>query len=82
MEFFFPYLERLADGIYNDRWQHLNNELIDAIHSFPLELTSAMRRMVVACDYLCRAARGDLPAEDESSEEDDDTDPDDESRSD
>ena len=31
------------------------------------------RRMVVACDYLRRAARGDLPAEDESSKEDDDT---------
>ena len=38
-----------------------------------------MRKMPVACDYLRRAARGDLPTKDESSEEDDDTEPDDES---
>ena len=38
--------------------------------------------VVVACYYLHRAARGDLPVEDESSEEDDDTEPDDESGSD
>ena len=37
-----------------------------------------MRNMAVACDYLRRAARGDLPVEDESFEEDDDTEPDDE----
>ena len=44
-----------------------------------------MRRMVVACDYLRREMRGDIPAEDdESSEEDDDIEPNDkdESRSD
>ena len=40
-----------------------------------------VRRMVVACDYIRRAARGNLPAEDESSKEDDDTEPDDESGS-
>ena len=32
----------------------------------------------MACDYLRRAARGDLPAEDESYGEDDDTELDDE----
>ena len=36
----------------------------------------------MACDYIHRAVRGDLPAEDESSEEDDDTESDDESDSD
>ena len=41
-----------------------------------------MRRVVVACDYLRRVVRGDLPVEDEASEEDDDTEPDDESESD
>ena len=41
-----------------------------------------MRRVVVACDYLCRVARDDIFVEDESSEEDDDIEPDDESRSD
>ena len=56
--------------------------MIASIHSFPPEWTSVMRRVVVACDYLYRAARGDLPAEDESSEEDDDTELDDESKSD
>ena len=38
-----------------------------------------MRRVVVACDYLHRGARDDLPAEDESYKEDDDTEPDDKS---
>ena len=41
-----------------------------------------MRRVAVACDYLRRVARGDLPTDDEYSEEDDDTEPDDESGSD
>ena len=41
-----------------------------------------MRKVVVACDYLRREVRGDLPAEDESSKEYDDTDLDDESESD
>ena len=41
-----------------------------------------MRKMVVACDYIHRATRGDIRAEDESSEEDDDTELDDESESD
>ena len=36
----------------------------------------------MAFDYLCWATRGDIPTEDESSEEDDDTKPNDESRSD
>ena len=70
---FLTHLEWLADGIYDDGWQHLNNDMITSIHSFPLEWTSVMRRVVVACDYLRRVVRGDLPTEDESSEEDDDT---------
>ena len=41
-----------------------------------------MRNMVVSYDYLLRAARGDLPAEDESFKEYDDTELDDESESD
>ena len=40
-----------------------------------------MRRMDMACEHICRAARGDLPAEDVSSKEDDDTESDDESKS-
>ena len=54
----------------------MHNELIVAIHSVPPEWTSVMRRMVVACDYFRRVARGDLPAEDDDSskeENDDDT---------
>ena len=82
MDDFLLYLEQLADGISDGSWQHLNNDLVATIHSFTLEWTSVMRRVVVACDYLHRAARGDLPAEDESSKEDDDTKPDDESGSD
>ena len=79
MDEFLPHLEQLVDVISDDGWQHLNNDLITSIHSFPPEWTSVMRRVVVACDYLHWAARGDLPTEDESSKEDDDTKPDDES---
>ena len=74
MDAIFLHLERLAEGISDDGWQRLYNELITAIHNVPLEWTFVMRRMVVACDYFHQAARGDLPAEDdESSKEDDDT---------
>ena len=41
-----------------------------------------MRRMAMAYEQVRQVARGDLPAEDESSEEDDDTESDDESESD
>ena len=68
------HLERLADGIFDVGWQRLDNELIATIHSVPLEWTSLMRSIVVACDYVHPAARGDIPAEeDKSYEEDDDT---------
>ena len=53
--------------------------MIASIHSFPLEWTSMMRRMAMAYEHIHREARGDLPIEDESSEEDDDTESDDES---
>ena len=36
----------------------------------------------MACEHFLRVVRGDLPAEDESSEEDDDTESNDESKSD
>ena len=79
---FLPYLKCLADGISDDGWQHLNNDMIASIHSFPPEWTPVLRRVVVVYDYLRLEARGDLPGEDESSEEDDDTELDDESESD
>ena len=81
MDDFLPYLEQLTDGISDDGWQHLNNDLIAAIHSFPLEWTSVMRNMVMAYDYLHQATRGDLRTKDESSKEDDDTELDDDSKS-
>ena len=71
------HLERLASGVSNDGWQHLSNDVIASIHSFPLDWTSVMRRMAMACDYIHRAVRGDLPVVDEYFEEDDDTEPDD-----
>ena len=82
MDGLLPHLERLAAGVSNDGWNHLSNDVIASIHSFPPEWTSVMRKMTMACDYLRQAVRDDLPAEDESSEEDDDTEPDDESNSD
>ena len=53
----------------------MDDELIATIHTVPSEWTYVMRRMAIACDYLCRAVQGDLPAEDdESSEEEYDDD--------
>ena len=82
MDGLLPHLERLVDGIFDDGWKHLSNDVIASIHSFPLEWTSVMRRMAMACEYFCQAVRGNLLVEDESFEEDDDTKPDDESNSD
>ena len=55
--------------------------MIAAIHNLPPEWTGVMRKMAMACEHFRQAARGDLPAEDESSEEYDDTKSDDESES-
>ena len=68
MDGLLPHLERLTNGVSDDGWQHLRNDVIASIHSFPPDWTPVMRRITVACDYFRRAARGDLPAEDESSE--------------
>ena len=76
------HMERLATGISKDGWQHLRNNLITSIHSFPPEWTAVMRRMAMACEHVRWVVRGDLPAKDESSKEDDDTESDDESESD
>ena len=64
--------------VSDDGWKHLSNDVIASIHSFPPKWIAVMRRMAMACEHVCQAARGDLPAEDESSEEDDDTESDDE----
>ena len=53
--------------------------MIVAIHNLPPEWTGVMTKMAMACEHFRQAVRGDLPAEDESSEEDDDTELDDES---
>ena len=79
MDGLLPHLEWLAIGVSDDGWQHLSNDMIASIHSFPLEWTSMMRRMAMACEDISQVARGNIPAEDESSEEDDDTESDDES---
>ena len=79
MDGLLPHLEWLAARVSDDCLQHLSNDVIASIHSFPPEWTAVMRRMVVACDYLRQVVRGGLPAKDESSKEDDDTEPDDES---
>ena len=53
--------------------------MIASIHNLPPEWTGVMRKMAMACEHFHRAARGDLPAEDESSKENDDTESDNES---
>ena len=68
--------------VSDDGWQHLSSEMIATIHNLPPEWTGVMRKMAMDCEHFHRATRGDLPAEDESSEEDDDTELDDESKSD
>ena len=47
--------------------------MITSIHSFPPKWIVVMRRMAMAYEQVRRAARGDIPTEDESSEEDDDS---------
>ena len=53
--------------------------MIAATHNLPPVWTGVMRKMAMACEHFHRVVRGDLPAEDESSEEDDDTESKDES---
>ena len=73
------HLEWLAEGIYDVGFQCLDNDLIIACHSVPPELTPLMRMIVVACEYVCRVARVDVPMEDDDFfKEDDDTNLDDE----
>ena len=76
-----PYMEELATGVSDIGWKHLSINMIATIQNLPPELTGVMRKMAMACEHFHRAARGDLPAEDESSEEDDDTKSDDKSES-
>ena len=77
-----PYMEHLATRVSDDGWHHLSSDMIAAIHNLPPELTGVMRKMAMACEHFQRVTRGDLLAEDESSDEDDDTESDDEFESD
>ena len=47
--------------------------MIASIHNLLPEWTGVMRKMVMACEHFHRAVIGDIPIEDESSEEEDDT---------
>ena len=82
MDVVLSYLEQLATRVSDDGWQHLSSEMIAAIHNLPPESTGVMRKMAMDCEHFRWAARGDLPAEDESSKKDDDIELDDESESD
>ena len=50
-----PHLEHLAEGISDVGWKHLDSELTTC-HSMPPEWIPLMRRIVVAHEYVRRAA--------------------------
>ena len=76
------YMEEVATGVSDVGWQHLSTKFIVAIHNLPPELTSVMRKMVVACEHFHQTARGGLLVEGAYSLEDDDAKSDDGSESD
>ena len=47
-----PYMEEVATGVSDVGWQHLSTNFIAAIHNLPLELTSVMRKIAVACEHF------------------------------
>ena len=66
-------MERLLEGVTDDGWQYLDDNLIAACYRAPLEWLSQMRRIVVVVVYVKAVARGFIPMEEESSNEEEDT---------
>ena len=62
-------VERLLEGVTNDGWYYLNDNLIVAYYRAPLEWISLMKRIAVVVEYGRAAKWGDVSMEEEISEE-------------
>ena len=58
-------VERLLEGVTDNGWKHLNNDLIVACYHAPVEWIPLMRRIAVATEYVRAVAQGDVLVEEE-----------------
>ena len=52
MDKFWQHVERLLEGVTDDGWQHLDDELITTCYHAPCEWIPLMKRIAVAADYV------------------------------
>ena len=64
-------IERLLEGVTDDGWQYLYNDLIAMCYRAPMEWISVMRRIVVSLEYVRAETHGDVSMEEESSDGED-----------
>ena len=58
-------IRSLLEGVTNDVWQHLDDDMIYSCYCMPLEWIPLMKRIAVAIEYVQAATQGDASMEDE-----------------
>ena len=61
------------DGVTDDGWKYLDDDMIIACYKSLSEWISQMRRMAVAAEYIRATTQGDMSMEEEISNEEEDT---------
>ena len=75
-------VERLLEGVIDDGWKYLDDDMIIACYIAPLEWISLMRRIAIVAKYVRAVAQGDVLMEEERSKEEEEEDEDIESEED
>ena len=57
------------EGVTNDGWQYLDDNLIDACYRAPPEWIYLMRRITIAAKYVRVVTQGDVLMEEDTEEE-------------
>ena len=66
-------MERLLEGVTDDGWQYLDDDLIIACYHAPPQWIPLMKRIVVATEYVRAATQGDISTEDDNTSNEEDT---------
>ena len=64
-------IERLLDGVTDDGWKYMDDNLIVACYHAPPEWIPLMKRIAVSAEYVRATTQGDVSIEEEDSSEED-----------
>ena len=66
-------VDKLLEGVTDDGWKFLDDDLIAACYRDPPEWISLVRRIAIVAEYARATSQGDVSMEEESFDEEEDT---------